>query len=70
MVKDHVEKSHQDMNKFHQRVATLRSHEMRAKCYSQHEKTANDAGVLAAKKGNRFDKSQAGSRWSKIGDSS
>ena len=38
------------MDKFHQRVATLRSFEQRAKSYSHHEKTANDAGVLAARK--------------------
>jgi hypothetical protein len=50
MLEDHVEKSHQDMDKFHQRVATLRSFEKRAKSYSHHEKTANNAGVLAAKK--------------------
>jgi hypothetical protein len=48
MLEDHVEKSHQDMDKFHQRVATLRSFEMRAKSYSHHEKTANDPKVLAA----------------------
>jgi hypothetical protein len=48
MLEDHVEKSHQDMDKFHQRVATLRSFEKRAKSYSHHEKTANNAGVLAA----------------------
>jgi hypothetical protein len=50
MLEDHVEKSHQDMNKFHQRVATLRSYEIRAEIYSHHEKTANDPGVVAAGK--------------------
>ncbi len=50
MLEDHVEKSHQDMDKFHQRVATLRSYEMRAKSYSHHEKAANDLAVLAAGK--------------------
>jgi hypothetical protein len=50
MLEDHVEKSHQDMDKFHQRVATLRSFEMRAHSYCHHEKTANDPKVLAAGK--------------------
>jgi hypothetical protein len=52
MLQDHIEKNHQqDMDKFHhQRVATLRLHEIRAKSYSHHEKTANDPQVLAAKK--------------------
>jgi hypothetical protein len=50
MLEDHVEKSHQDMDKFHQRVATLRSYAMRAKSNSHHEKTANDPAVLAAGK--------------------
>jgi hypothetical protein len=48
MLEDHVEKSHQDMDKFHQRVATLKNYEMRAKSYSHHEKTANDPGVVSA----------------------
>jgi hypothetical protein len=51
MLEDHVEKSHQGMDKFHQRVATLRNYEMRAKCYSHHEKTANDPGSLLLGKG-------------------
>ncbi len=50
MLEDHVEKSHQDMDKFHQRVATLRSYAMRAKSNSHHEKTANDPAVLDAGK--------------------
>ena len=50
MLEDHVEKSHQEMDKFHQRVATLRNYEMRAKSYSHHEKTANDPRVVAAGK--------------------
>jgi hypothetical protein len=50
MLEDHLEKSHRGMDTFHQRVATLRSYEMRAKSYSHHEKTANDPGVLDAGK--------------------
>jgi hypothetical protein len=50
MLEDHVKKSHHDVDKFHQRVATLRSFEKRAKSYSHHEKIANNAEVLAAKK--------------------
>jgi uncharacterized protein YhaN len=71
MLEDHVEKIHQDMDKFHQRVTTLRSFEKRAKSYSHHEKIANNAGVLAAnKKCNLYDKSQAESRRSRFGDMS
>jgi hypothetical protein len=50
MLEDHVEKSHQDMDTFHQRVARLRSFEKRANSYSRHEKTVNDPEVLAAGK--------------------
>jgi hypothetical protein len=50
MLEDHVEKTHQDMDTFHQRVARLRSYEMRANSYSHHEKTVNDPEVFAAGK--------------------
>jgi hypothetical protein len=50
MLEDHVEKSHQDMDTFHQRVARLRSYDMVANSYSHHEKTVNDPKVIAAGK--------------------
>ena len=50
MLEDHVEKSHQDIDNFHQRVARLRSHEKRAFSFSHHEKTVNNPAVIAAGK--------------------
>ena len=45
MLEDEVEKSHQDCDRFAQRVARLRSLELRVRSFSQHEKTINNPRV-------------------------
>jgi hypothetical protein len=81
ILEDHVEKSHHDMDKFHQRAARLRSPEMRAFSFSHHEKTGNTPDVIAAGKKSMEMKSASGQSlvqlvqvwgkfWSKFGGSS
>jgi hypothetical protein len=60
ILEDHVEKSHHDMDKFHQRAARLRSPEMRAFSFSHHEKTGNTPDVIAAGKKSMEMKSASG----------